>query len=71
LNKKVLVHDEYKEQVFPQHIVVDKSDKHNSVDEGYQQPIIFMVTEVEQQQIYENNLHISHEQLEPVYGSIE
>ena len=70
LNKKVLVHDEYKEQIFPRHIVVNKSDKHNSIDEGYQQPVIFMVTEAEQQ-IYENNLHISYEKLEPVYGSIE
>ena len=70
MNKKVSVHDEYKEQIFPQHIVVDKFDKHNNIDEGYQHPIIFMVTEAEQQ-IYENNLHISHEQLEPVYGSIE
>jgi hypothetical protein len=47
LNEKVLVYDEYKEQVFPHHIVVDKFDKHNSIDEGYQQPVIFMVTEVE------------------------
>jgi hypothetical protein len=70
LNEKVHVYDAYKEQVFPQHII-DKSDTHNSIDEGYQQPVIFMVTEAEQQQIYENSLHISHEQLEPVYGSIE
>jgi hypothetical protein len=70
LNENIHVYDEYKEQVFPQHIVVDKSGKHNSIDEGYQQPVIFMVTE-DEQQIYKNNVHISHEHLEPVYGSIE
>ena len=67
MNGKAHVYDEYKEQVFPQHIV-DKADTHNNIDEGYQQPIIFMVIEAEKQQIYENNLHISHEQLKLVYG---
>jgi hypothetical protein len=68
LNKKALVYDEYKEQVFPQHIVVDESHKHNRIEEGYQQPDIFMVTEVDQQ-IYENIMHVSHEQSELVYGN--
>jgi len=66
LNEKTYVYNEYKEQVFPQHIVVNESDKHNSIDEGYQQPDIFMVTKANQQ-IYENILPISHEQSEPVY----
>jgi hypothetical protein len=70
LNAKSLFYDEYKEHVFPHHIVVDEPHKHNRIEGGYQQPVIFMVIEVEQQN-YENNLHISHEQLEPVYGSTE
>jgi hypothetical protein len=32
LNGKAHVYDEYKEQVFLQHIVVDEPDKHNSID---------------------------------------
>ena len=36
LNGKDHVYDQYKEQVLHQHIVVGKSDKHNSSDEGYQ-----------------------------------
>jgi hypothetical protein len=68
LNGKAHAYDEYKEQVFLQHIVVDEPDKHNEIVEGYQQPAIFMVTEANQQ-IYENILPISHEQSEPDYGS--
>jgi hypothetical protein len=66
LNEKVVVYDEYKEQVFPWHIFVDEPYKHKSIEEGYQQPDIFMVTEVDQH-IYENIMSISHEQSEPVY----
>jgi len=68
LNGKSHVYDEYKEQVLHEHIVVGKYDKHNSSDEGYQQPAIFMVIEANQH-IYENIMPISHEQSEPDYGS--
>ena len=54
--------------MFPQHIIVDESHKHNEIEEGYQQPDIFMMTE-DDQHIYENIMHASHEQSESVYGN--
>jgi hypothetical protein len=68
LNEKAVVYDEYKEQVFPRHIFVDELYKHKIIEEGYQHPDMFMVAEADQQ-IYENIMPISHDQLEPEYGN--
>ena len=35
MNEWAPVYDEYKEQVFLQHIVVEEPDKHNRIEEDY------------------------------------